>query len=202
MSRYDERKFSVDEAKVFQREDPSAMRKEYTRMRDIAQKRIERLGDDYNWTQTFKSNSKGFQKLKDIAPEDFAKAFSELSKFVSAKTSTVSGQRSSQRKTTETLNKAIGQKGAVNKKNYKRVITLLNEARKRKIVYGSDKIVQLADATLPFTNTQFNDVLDNLDAMLLHSDEVEERLSSYIESNHLSGYTVVNIDDFREQTGW
>lgn len=202
MSRYEGRKYSVDEAKVFQRENPSAMRKEYTRMRDIAQKRIERLGEDYKWTQTFKSHSKGFQKLKDIAPENFAKAFSELSKFASAQTSTVSGQRSSQRKTTETLNKAIGQKGAVNKRNYKRVITLLNEARKRKIVYGSDKIRELADATLPLTDTQFNDVLDNLDVMLEHSGEVEERLSSYIESNDLSGYTVVNIDDFREQTGW
>ena len=202
MSKYEGQKFSVDEAKVFQRENPSAMRKEYTRMRDIAQKRIARLGEDYKWTSAYKSHSEGFQKLKDISSEDFAKAFSELSKFVNAKTSTVSGQRSAQRRTSETLNKAIGQKNAVNKKNYKRVVTLLNEARKRKLVYGSDKIVQLADATLPFTNTQFNDVLDNLDAMLLHSDEVEERLSSYIESNNLSGYTVVNIDDFREQTGW
>ena len=202
MSKYEGRKFSVDEAKVFQREDPSAMRKEYTRMRDIAQKRIERLGEGYEWTQTYKSHSLGFQKLKDISPENFAKAFSELSGFVSAKTSTVSGQRSKQRKTTETLNKAVGQKGAVNKNNYKRVITLLNEARKQKLVYGSDKIVQLADATMPLTNTQFDDILDNLDAMLLHSEEVEERLSSYIESNDLSGYTVINIDDFREQTGW
>ena len=202
MSRYEGRKFSVDEAKVFQREDPSAMRKEYTRMRDIAQKRIKRMGEAYEWTKTYKSHSEGFQKLKDIAPEDFAKAFSELSKFVNAKISTVAGQRSAQRKTTETLNKAVGQEGAVNSKNYKRVVTILDEARKKKITYDSDKIVQLADATLPLTNTQFDDVLDNLDAMLLHSSEVAESLSSYISINNLSGYTVVNIDDFREQTGW
>ena len=168
-------------------------------MRDIAQKRIARLGENYQWTSAYKSHSEGFQKLKDIAPEDLAKAFSELSKFVNAKTSTVSGQRSAQRKTTETLNMAIGQNGAVNSKNYKRVVTLLNEARKRKIVYGSDKIVQLADATLEFNNSQFDDVLDNLDTMLQHSDEVSEQLSDYVGDG---GYTTVNIDDFLTEVGW
>ena len=60
----------VDVAKKMQRENLSGMRKEYTRMRDIAQKRIERMGQsEFAKTKTFKDHAEGFQKLKDIPKE-------------------------------------------------------------------------------------------------------------------------------------
>ena len=191
--------YTVEGAQTLLRENPSALRKEYTRMRDIAQKRLQRMKVDYGWTKTYKEHKQGFQKLSELTPQNMAKAFSELSKFVHAGSSTVSGQKRSQQKTMETLNTAIGEKGAVNKRNYKRVIELLNEARKQKIVYGSDKIVQLADSTLALNKRQFNSVLDNLETMLKHSDTMKDSLQTYIAENELKGYNQIDMDDFLEQ---
>ena len=44
--------YTVEGAQTLLRENPKALRREYTRMRDIAQKRIKRLGQDYGWTKT------------------------------------------------------------------------------------------------------------------------------------------------------
>ena len=74
--------YTVEGAKSM---DSSILRKEYTRLRDIAQKRIERLGKDYSWTKQYNEHRKGFDKIKDIDPRDLPKAFSELAKFVRAK---------------------------------------------------------------------------------------------------------------------
>ena len=109
MSRAEFQRVSVDEASAMFREDPSAMLKEYERMRDIERKRMNSLQDSkYDWTETAKrERSKAYTQMD---RRDFAKAFSELSKFLSAKTSTVSGQKSRERKTTHTLNEAIGER--------------------------------------------------------------------------------------------
>ena len=191
--------YTVEGAQTMLRENPSALRKEYTRMRDIAQKRIGRLEKEYGWTKTFKEHKQGFKKLSELTPQNMAKAFSELSKFVRAGSSTVTGQKRTQQRTMETLNTAIGEKGAVNRKNYKRVIELLNEARKQKVTYGSDKIVQLADATLSLNKRQFNVVLDNLETLVQRADTLKDSLQSYIADNDLRGYNQINMDNFMNQ---
>lgn len=181
---------------------PSDLRREYTRLRDIAQKRIQRLGNNYEWTRAYQEHREGFQKIKDIDPRDLPKAFSELAKFVNSKGSSASGQREIQKKTTETLNNAIGETGAVNSRNYRRVISILNEARKQKIVYGSDKIVQLADATLSLSQDAFDTVLDNLESMITHSDSVSAALDAYADTHNISDYSQVDMDEFISELGW
>lgn len=203
-------KVTVDQAKAMMRDDIKAMRREYTKMRDIAQKRIKRMGQtEFSETQTYKSNRLGFKRLRDLAPGDFAKAFSELSKFVTAKGSTIKGQQESKRKTTAKLNKAIGDEDEegnpvtpVNSGNYWRVIKILNEARRQKISYGSDKMVELADATLGLSNEQFNDILDNLENALKESDTIGDSLEKYMKDKGLEGYQKVNMDDFITALGW
>ena len=49
----------------------------------------------------------------------------------------------------------------------------MEEMRKQKITYGSDKVVELADAMLELDDQQTNDFLDHLDIMLQHSDELK-----------------------------
>ncbi len=191
--------YTVDAAKLM---DTKTLRKEYTKLRDIAQKRLKRLEHDYDWTRTYQEHRDGFQKLSEIDPRDLPKAFSEIAKFVSAKGSSVQGQRDIQRKTASTLNDAIGQSGAVNSRNYRRVVSILNEARKQKIVYGSDKIVQLADATLSLDSNSFDDVLNNLESMLSHSDEVEMALESYTDNHGITDYSQVDMSEFIEEIGW
>lgn len=199
-------RYTVDEAKTMFRDDPKGMRAEYTRMRDIAQKRIKRMAEsEWTWTKIYKEHAQGFQKISEIDPRDFAKAFSELSKFVGAKSSSIRGQEAIRKKTTETLNEAIGEK-KVNKRNYKRVIEILNESRKRKVTYDSDKVTTLAETTLSLTDDQFDDILDNLESLMPNASDFSETfsgtLSEYMKSRNIENYQVVDIDDFLESIGW
>lgn len=203
-------KVTVIEAEAMMRDDIRAMRKEYTRMRDIAQKRIQRLGQtEFSETATYKSNRTGFKKLKELDPRDFAKAFSELSKFVSAKGSRIKGQQEIKQKTTERLNKSIGNEdeegnpiSPVNPGNYWRVIKILDEARRQKVSYGSDKMVELADTTLALSKDQFDSILDNLQNTLKNSDTIGDSLAQYMKDNKIESYQKVNMDSFLEAMGW
>ena len=193
-------KYTVDEAEQYYRSHPSELRKQYSEMRHNAQKRLRRLeGTEYAESRAFKSHKEGFKKLQDIDPRDLPKAFSELSKFMDASGSSISGQKRIQQKTIERLNQAIGSDDAVNKRNYWRVVKILDEARRQKIVFGSDKIVELADATLALSKDQFDVVLENLSHFYGHTDEVLDSLYAYAGEEDLDS---VDIDEFVEWTGW
>lgn len=172
-------KFTVIEAESMVHADARAVVKEYARMRDIARKRMNRLkDDDFDWT---KASKEKFPAFSNMDVRDLPKAFSELSKFLSAKRSTLGGQKEIRDKTMYTLNKAIGKiytdeetgeekvdksVHGVTKKNYSRVIKIMNETRRMKLnssLYDSTKIVELADSTLAMSDTAFNDLLDNLE---------------------------------------
>ena len=81
------------------------VRKEYTRLRDISQKRLKRLeaasmGD----TQAYLKNVHHYPKLKDIKTKyELAGRVSDLSRFIKAEASTVSGQRQIRAKSIQTL---------------------------------------------------------------------------------------------------
>lgn len=193
------------------KDDIATMRAEYTRMRDVAQKRIQRLEKDFSESKTFQNNIEGFKKLKDIDQKDFASAFSELAKFVKAKSSTVVGQRQMMQKTMNRINDATGASEIdeetgepmatpLNKGNYWRFIKILDNARKQKISYGSEKMVQLADSTLMLSSDQFDQVLDNLGRMLEHSEEVQEAIESQYDSQ--TGYQMVDMGDLADKLGW
>lgn len=219
---YDEKWYTEQGAKTIlesgTKEDIATLRSEYTRMRDVAQKRLKRLGQTYSESQTYQQKQAGFAKLRDIDQRNLAKAFSELAKFVRASTSTVTGQRRAQEKTTATLNKAVGAgtdetgytQAGVTKENYWRVIKILNKVRKLKVarVYGSDKIVTLAETTLGFTSDQFDKVLDNLETFLDNANSLQADLEMYIAqkneelkesgSDEVMSYQKVDIDEFME----
>ena len=201
------------------KDDIATLRSEYTRMRDTAQKRIKRLGKLYPESKAYQAHPEGFPKLRDIEPQNLAKAFSELAKFVRAKTSTVTGQRRAQEKTTNTLNEAIGagqddgsgkgtKQSPVTKDNYWRVIKILNGVRQMKIasVYGSDKIVTLADVTLGLSSDQFDQVMDHLEKFLDNIDslgaDLEIYRNSYMDEQDKKDLHRVDIDDFMEKMGY
>ena len=173
--RFDEKWYTVQGAETMARvgtkDDMATMRAEYTRMRDVAQKRIKRLGKQFPESKAYQTHEKGFAKLKDLDPRDFPKAFAELAKFVRAKGSTVTGQKQIKEKTIKTWQ---DQGLNLNSKNYDKTIKILEEMRKQKIVYGSDKAVELADSMLDLDDQQTNEWLDHLDTLLQHSDELKE----------------------------
>lgn len=214
------RKVTVIEAESMIRDDLDAMRREYTKMRDIAQKRIKRMSKtEFRESETYKQNKDGFKKLRDIPNlGSFAKAFSELSKFVNYKGSTLKGQKEMKAKTSATLNKSIGAKPeslkdeeeeeqnyskySVNPKNYWRVVKILNEARKMKITYDSETMVELAELTLGLSSDQFDTILDNLSTFLEHSSLFETALHSYMNKYDVDSFQEVDIKDLKEKTGW
>lgn len=189
---FDEKYYTVQGAETMARlgtkDDLSSMRAEYTRMRDVAQKRIKRLGKQFPESKAYQTHEKGFAKLKDLDPRDFPKAFAELAKFVKAKGSTVTGQKQIKEKTIKTWQE---QGLNLNRKNYDKVIKILEEMRRRKIVYGSDKAVELADSMLDFDDQKTNEWLDHLDYLLRHTDELQE-------IPELRGY---NFDEIRDMIG-
>ena len=172
---YDEKWYTVQGAETMARvgtkDDMATMRAEYTRMRDVAQKRIKRLVKQFPESKAYQSHKQGFAKLKDLDPRDFPKAFAELAKFVKAKGSTVTGQKQIKEKTIKTWQ---DQGLNLNSKNYDKTIKILEEMRKQKIVYGSDKAVELADSMLDLDDQQTNEWLDHLDTLLQHTDELQE----------------------------
>ena len=62
----------------------------------------------------------------------------------------------------------------LNQKNYDKTIKILEEMRRRKIVYGSDKAVELADSMIDLDDQQTNEWLDHLDMLLENSDKLQE----------------------------
>lgn len=165
-------KYTVSEAETMFRENASAMRKEYSRMRDIAEKRIKRLSEsEFTTSKALREHPEGFAKLKEIDARDLPKAFSELSKFIGAKGSSVTGQRQIREKTIRTWQE---QGLNLNQKNYDKTIKILEEMRRRKIVYGSDKAIEVANSMLEMDDQQTDEWLDHLEVLLQHSDELQE----------------------------
>ena len=82
----------------------SEIRKEYTRLRDIAQKRIKRLGEsEFRTGRTYRKYKTGFPKLSQIKNEtELAYAMAELQKFVKSNI-TVRRIREIRRKQLKTL---------------------------------------------------------------------------------------------------
>lgn len=172
---FDEKYYTVQGAETMARlgtkDDLSTMKAEYTRMRDVAQKRLKRLEKTFPESKAVQSHPQGFPKLKNLDPRDFPKAFAELAKFVKAKGSTVTGQKQIKAKTIKTWQ---DQGLNLNQKNYDKTIKILEEMRRQKIVYGSDKAVELAESMLDLDDQQTNEWLQHLDDLLTHTDKLKD----------------------------
>ena len=81
------------------------VRKEYTRLRDISQKRLKRLAAaGYSNTEVYQRNVYHYPKLKDIKTKsELAQRLSDLSRFVGSTQSTVKGLKAREQKTLESL---------------------------------------------------------------------------------------------------
>lgn len=81
------------------------VRKEYTRLRDISQKRLKRLAAaGYSNTDVYQKNVHHYPKLKDIKTKsELAQRLSDLSRFVGSTQSTVTGIKAREQKTLESL---------------------------------------------------------------------------------------------------
>lgn len=95
------------------------VRKEYTKLRDIARKRLQRLeAAGYTDTEAYRRNVNHYPKLKDIKTKsELAQRLSDLSRFIASSQSTVSGIKEREQKVLERLHE--NQYSFVNESNLK-----------------------------------------------------------------------------------
>ena len=74
--------------------------KEYTRLRDIAQKRLKRMSEsEFADTQIYRKYKDAFPKQKDLrSASDLAYTLSDLARFVSSPQSTITGLKERRKK--------------------------------------------------------------------------------------------------------
>lgn len=134
----------------------SEIRKEYSRLRDIAQKRLARMAST-KWadTQTFKQNYGFYPKLKDIKKgdgdrisSDLAYKLSALARFVSSETSTITGNERIEKRNLETLHEHGFD--FVNKDNYIAFGKFMEEYRQQR----QDRIYDSGDAAETYAQTE------------------------------------------------
>lgn len=144
--KYNENLYTPDGAKTLTEKD---LKKEYSRLRSIARKRLERFKNtEWNDTQIYKMNKDIYKPIKEIkSNRELRHLFSQVARFVTAETGSVTGLEQQRKKAVKTLN----QRGYdfVNKENYREFADFMEYARIANLnrMYDSKRIADFYEAT-------------------------------------------------------
>jgi hypothetical protein len=125
------------------------LRKEYSRLRSIARKRLERFeGTEWTDTQVYKQNVGVYKPLKEMqSNREMRYLFSQLARFITADTSSVRGLE----KQRETAVKTLNDRGYtfVNKGNFRKFADFMEYTRVMKLnrLYDSKRIAEFYSTT-------------------------------------------------------
>ena len=184
------------------------LRAEYTRMRDTAQKRLNRMKESrFSESSVVEERPEGFPKLKDLDPRDFPKAMNDLYRFLSAKTSTIYGQQKRMEKTIATFRRHGVR---IKPEQYPTFIRVLEAMRKNKITYDSTHAKELTDFILSsnkitersvFAKSRMKQIMD-----IVHDQDRKKRFLKEInqrQDNEGKGqYVAVSYDKTIKAFGW
>lgn len=136
------------------------LRREYARLRDIAQKRLKRLeASEFKNTQVVKYNKNRFVPTKTVeSVSDLAHLLTNIASFLSASRSTVSGMNAYRKKSVETLHEH-GLTG-ITIENFNKMASILDWAATFK-EYDPSSLVRLMDKAVK-NGLDLNTVLENL----------------------------------------
>ena len=187
-------------AAVATRDDWRALKEEYTRMRDTAQKRLKRLQkSDFSQAKAVTDRPGGFPKLSELRQEDIPYAMNDLFRFLRAKTSTVSGQRSRMEKTIQTFKEAGIE---ISPKEYPTFIKVLESMRKNKLMYDSEHAKAVTEFML--SNNKIDKRLltsrKRISTLMAHARDLD-KLSEKV-TEHRGKMTAVDVDDALREIGW
>lgn len=185
------------------------IRAEYSRMRDAAQKRLQRLDkSEFSESKAALMHPFGFPKLKEIDERDLPKAMNELYRFLRAKTSTVYGQREAKEKTIEKFNKAGFDKEGFDlhdPENFKNFINVMERVRKLKITYGSDYTREFTEMIMKLPPKQRRSMMaKNRMRKLMqiaHNAELKEQYES-MAANKGANLKAEDMDTFIKNMGY
>lgn len=143
-----------------------ALRKEYSRLRSIAEKRLARLkASEFVDSQIVREFDGRFKTLKEMkASFDLAYGLSNLRRFLGRKASTVSGQRDTKLRTIETFHRHGFLD--INEENFDETVELISAYREAHVKYDLEKIAyvvkfrkQLKDANPDLNNADLDTAL-------------------------------------------
>ena len=135
------------------------LQREYRRLRDVAQKRLKRLGaSEFRDTAAFRYNEGRFIPTREISDTD---ELSDISKFLTASTSTVTGQKEYRRKSVESLQE--GGLKSINEGNFKQMTDVLQWASAFK-EYDPSALVRMMNEAIE-KGLDLDEVLYNLSDM-------------------------------------
>lgn len=120
-------------------------RKEYSKLRSIARKRLERMSrSEFAGSTTYKNWESGFETLENLGKErDLRKALYDVARFLNIKTSTITGARKSQAEFVKTMQE-MGYTW-VNRQNAQQFGEFMREVKKHEDYKGrdSEQLVEL-----------------------------------------------------------
>lgn len=152
------------------------IKKEYTRLRDILNKRIQRINkSDFAGQGIAGQFPQGLPKLADIAPEDLPYLLQQAATALNSRSGSLKGLQLRQSETV----KSLRERGYTNidESNIQQFARFMEESRDRglEMVYGSDNVASLYDATVA-VGLEPEDIMDDFDWWLTHQDEVAEAM--------------------------
>lgn len=135
-----------------ERVDPKEVRREYTRLRDIAQKRLKRIeaaskgATDWTRTEAYKTYRNGVSKLSDISKEHLPYELSKIARWTESNYSKIGYLKKRMRLSIKKLH----ERGYdfVDERNFLDFTEFMEEYRRQKLdhVYGSSDVVELYGA--------------------------------------------------------
>lgn len=142
--KYEYRQYTVYANRIGAGIPKGEIRKEYTRLRDIINKRIKRIQESDFANQGIAGKFPGgLPKLADITPEDLPYLLQQAATALTSKSGSLKGLQQRQQSAIESFR----ERGytQINESNFKEFVSFLEEAKERGLgkVYGSDYIVNL-----------------------------------------------------------
>lgn len=125
------------------------LRQEYSRLRSIARKRLERFeGTEWTTSQIYQYNKEGFKPLKEIKSDrELRYLLSDVARFITAERGSVSGLEKERRQAVKTLN----ERGYtfVNKKNFRKFAEFMEYVRTANLnrIFDSKRVADFYEAT-------------------------------------------------------
>lgn len=158
------------------------IKKEYTRLRDILNKRIQRINkSDFAGQGISGQFPQGLPKLAEIAPEDLPYLLQQAATALNSRGGSLKGLQMRQIETIESLR----ERGYtnINDSNIRALANFMEEARDRGLekIYGSDTIATLYDSTVALNISpeaimqDFAWWIDNIDMAETKAAEMRER---------------------------
>lgn len=125
--------------------DPSQVRKEYSRLRSIARKRIERIKASEWGTDKIVARLPEIAPINTLSESQIRARTSELARFIQAKTGSVSGMNAARRKAVKTLGARYPKlKGKVTVKNWREFAEFMEYSRElhQNRMYDSERVAE------------------------------------------------------------